>query len=327
MKRINSTVGIKALSYYLPNNFKTLEELEKDKKLISKAKVLKSFGFNKVRIAKNETHVDLAKKAVKDLLKTNDIDPLEIDIVIFAGAMNHSFMVYEKNYEIKNSLIKNPMDLFKYPASKLQYELGISNASVIGLGQQGCSSLFSAIRVGRDILVSEDNVKNVLCVSSDVFPDNAIREVVYNVLSDGAGAVLLTKDSNVNKIIVISQITKGYYWDGDLRQNELIASYFPTARNIISDTLKKADLKIEDIDILIPHNVSMRSWDILLELIGFPKKRFYGQNIAKNGHSIGADNIINLKDAIDSKIIKKDDLVLMFNFGFGVNWSCIILEH
>lgn len=327
MKQKSPSVGINALSYYLPKYSKSLEDLEKDNKLISKAKVLKSFGFSKVRIAKNETHVDLAKKAVKDLLKKNNINPLEINLIIFAGAMNHSFMVYEKNYQIKNSLIKNPMDLFKYPASKLQYELGISNASVIGLGQQGCSSLFSAIRVGRDILISENNVKNVLCVSSDVFPDNAIREVIYNVLSDGAGSVLLTKDSNVNKIIAISQVTKGYYWDGDLRQNELIASYFPTARNIISDTLKKANLKIEDIDILIPHNVSMRSWDILLELIGFPKQRFFGQNIAKNGHSIGADNIINLKDAIDSKLIKKGDLVLMFNFGFGVNWSCIILEH
>lgn len=327
MKKKHHSVGIKALTYYLPKHTKSLEDLEKENKLISKAKVLKSFGFNKVKIAKNETHVDLAKKAVIDLLKTNAINPLDIDIIIFAGAMNHSFMVYEKNYEIKNSLIKNPMDLFKYPASKLQYELGISNASVIGLGQQGCSSLFSAIRVGRDMLISEDNVKNVLCVSSDVFPDKAIREVIYNVLSDGAGAVLLTKHTSVNKIIAISQITKGYYWDGDLRQNELIASYFPTAKNIILDTLKKANLKIADIDILIPHNVSMRSWDILLELIDFPKQKFYGQNIAKNGHSIGADNIVNLKDAIDSRKIKKGDLVLMFNFGFGVNWSCIILEH
>lgn len=321
-------VGIKAISYYLPPSIKSVDDLAREKKITSAPETLKSFGFDKIRIVEDETHIDLARKAVEELLINNQIDPLDIDLIFFAGATTPSSMMYGKKHQSEFSLlnITNPMDFFKYPVSRLQYELKMTRASVIGIGQQGCSSLFSAIRLANDALNSED-ITNVLCVSSDVFPTNANREIIYNILSDGAGAMLLTKNHDENTIVISSQITKGYYWDSDTHKNELIASYFPTARNIILETLKKAKLTIDDIALLIPHNVSMRSWDILLKLINFPKDRFFGENIARNGHSIGADNIINLKDALDGKRLKKGDYFLMFNFGFGVNWSCIILQH
>lgn len=326
---ITGSIGIRALSYYVPAQRKSLEDLKREKKLTSSVATLRSFGFNEIRVVRDETHIDLAKKAIGNLLTDNRIDPLEIDLILFAGATTPSLMVYGKKHQPESSLltITNAMDFFKYPASRIQYELGFSQATVIGIGQQGCSSIFSAWRLARDVLLSEENIRNVLCVSSDVFPTHAPREIIYNVLSDGAGAVVLSKNCQENRVVAISQITKGYYWDGEARRHELIAAYFPTARTIILETIKKAKLTIDDIALLIPHNVSMRSWNILLQLLNFPKARFFGQNIAKIGHSIGADNIINLKDALDQKLVKKGEYVLLFNFGFGVNWSSIIIQH
>jgi 3-oxoacyl-[acyl-carrier-protein] synthase III len=77
----------------------------------------------------------------------------------------------------------------------------------------------------------------------------------------------------------------------------------------------------------LPHNVSRRSWEILLGLIGFSKDQLFGDNIAAKGHVIAADNWINLKDATQRNLLKPRDKFLMFNFGFGANWAATLLEH
>lgn len=313
-------IGISEITYYLPKTSKDLVALEKENKLESSLEQLYSLGFNHARIAENETHVDLAIKAIKKILRRNTIDPAAIDLLIYSGALPDSVTV-------RPTRGRNTLDIFKYTASKLQYDFGLTRASVIGVSQQGCVSFLSSIWMARNTLLAEHEMKTALCVSSDVLPKTTKREIIYNIISDAACAVILEKNATQNKIISYAQISKGYYWDPDLRKNELVASYFPTAKLAIEKALKKAKLNLSDIDWIIPHNVNMRSWDILLGLLKFPKKKFFGENIIAKGHTIAADNFINLRDATDKGFIKKGQLLLLFTFGFGAHWSCLILEH
>ena len=78
-----------------------------------------------------------------------------------------------------------------------------------------------------------------------------------------------------NRIIATHQVTKGAFWDSGSLENEIIAAYFPTARTVIEDTLRKAGVTLDDIDWVIPHNVSLRSWEILLGLIGCPREKLF----------------------------------------------------
>jgi 3-oxoacyl-[acyl-carrier-protein] synthase-3 len=105
-----------------------------------------------------------------------------------------------------------------------------------------------------------------------------------------------------------------------------VASYFPTARTIVRDTLARVGLEAGEVAAMIPHNVSLRSWQILLPMLGIPMDRLYADNIPSKGHVIAADNFINLKDASDSGRIAKGDRLLLFNFGFGANWACMVLD-
>jgi 3-oxoacyl-[acyl-carrier-protein] synthase-3 len=105
-----------------------------------------------------------------------------------------------------------------------------------------------------------------------------------------------------------------------------VAAYFPTARTIVRDTLSGRGLNADDIALIVPHNVSLRSWQILLPLLGMSVDRLFADNIAAKGHVIAADNFINLKDAADRGRIAAGDRLLLFNFGFGANWACLLLE-
>jgi 3-oxoacyl-[acyl-carrier-protein] synthase-3 len=321
-----NAVGIDALTYWLPEASPTLAELEA-RGTVRGAAALASFGFRQARVAESESHVDMAAHAVRSLLDETGTPADEIDLVLYAGALTSSTTM-ECGPAPAGSVLhmRDFMDFFKYPVSRLQSEFDLTNASVAGIDQQGCAAIFSAIRLARATLLAEPDVRTVLCVSADRLPHDVSREVVYNLVSDGACAMLLRRGVR-NRIVAMHQVTKGAFWDAGSLENEIIAAYFPTARTVIETTLRKAGVTLDDIAWVIPHNVSLRSWEILLGLIGCPREKLFSENIGRVGHTIAADNFINLRDATDTGRIRQGDLLLLFTFGYGLNWSCMVVEH
>src|SRR5438552_16958476 len=137
--------------------------------------------------------------------------------------------------------------------------------------------------MARALIVAEDDLKAVLCVSADKFPAGRHRDLAYNVVSDGACAALVRRDSERNRIVECTQVMKGALWDSEEIENEIIVAYFPTARAIGERTLAKSGLEMDDIDLIIPHNVALRSWEILGRLIGCPADRICRVNSARAG--------------------------------------------
>jgi 3-oxoacyl-[acyl-carrier-protein] synthase III len=111
------------------------------------------------------------------------------------------------------------------------------------------------------------------------------------------------------------------------RGTEIVAAYFPTARTVIREALTSAGLRGEDIALILPHNVSLRSWEILLQLTGLRQDQLYDRNIPAKAHVISGDNFINLKDAEDQGRVQPGDRLLLFNFGFGASWATLLIEH
>jgi len=183
------------------------------------------------------------------------------------------------------------------------------------------------VKLAADFLVASPGVRRALCVSSDVLPAGARREILYNVISDGACAALVERDAPQNRLLAWRQVTKGYYWDCAARKNEIVAAYFPTARNVAREALAAAGLAPAAVACIIPHNVSLRSWEVLLGLLEVPREKLFAENIPAHGHVIAADPLMNLKDAAERGRIRRGDRVLVFNFGFGANWCGMVVEH
>lgn len=308
-------VHIAAIEYALPDRVVGLDDLAAEGRLASPPDALRSFGFERAWIAGAEGD-QLAARAVARLFERTDVDPTSIDLLFYAGAGGWSHWAGN-----------GPLGGFSYPAARLQYEAGLLNARIVGVSQAGCLGLMTAVSMARGILLANPEVRRALCVSADVLPAGSRREILYNLISDGACAVLVERGAGRNRFLIERQVTKGYYWDCDARANEIVAAYFPTARTIISDTLAAAGLDADGIARIIPHNVSRRSWDILIQLAGLPSERLYANNIATKAHVISGDNFINLKDAETDGTLRDGDVVLLFNFGFGASWACLLLEH
>ena len=309
-------VHIAAIEYALPHQSLTLDELARDGRLSSDPDTLRSFGFDRAWIAGPDGD-DLAARAVATLIERTNLDPASVDLLVYAGATPASHATGDGG-----------LGDFSYPVAKLQYDAQLAGARTIGVSQTGCLGLMTAVSIARAMLIAHpSSIRQVICVGVDRLPTGSSREILYNVISDGACAVLVASGDGPNRVISERQVTKGYYWDCEARKNEIVAAYFPTARYIIQDTLSEAGLTPDEVACIIPHNVSRRSWEILLRLTSLPFDKLYAENIADKGHVISGDNFINLKDATSQDRVHSGDRLLLFNFGFGASWSCLLLEH
>jgi 3-oxoacyl-[acyl-carrier-protein] synthase-3 len=168
-------------------------------------------------------------------------------------------------------------------------------------------------------------VERALCVASEFYPARAGREAIYNCTSDAACAVLL-EHGDRNRIAGAATITKGYYWNATAKREEVIASYFPTAVHAIRRTLASAGWHPDQVDWVIPHNVGVPSWEILLRLAGLPNARLWSRNVSAHGHTLAGDNFINLRDAAAAGDLRPGDRALLFSYGYGAHWTGLALE-
>lgn len=322
---LNPSAGLSAMGYYLPPTERTVAEVVDAGLASSDSEKLTRLGFATIRIAGDEPAEQMAVRAVRDLSTRSGFDLARVDVVLYAGGLAISSTVTSDDQE-RWATMSDATPQFRFPGPYLQSELRIPNASVIGLTQLACNSFQATLRVARALIASEPAVNHVLCVAADRFPACAKREIVYNLMSDGACAGVVSRGERTNRILATSQITRGTYWDSTITHDQLIAAYFPLAHRAIVEAVEAAGCTLDEIDLLIPHNLNLKSWEILARILGIPLERIYTRNIARIGHAVASDNIINYLDAQDEGRIVMGDKVALFVMGFGAHWSCTVVE-
>jgi 3-oxoacyl-[acyl-carrier-protein] synthase-3 len=315
---------LRGISYALAGGRRSVRELAALGQLVSGADTLERFGFRHVHVATSESPYDLALRAAADLLAEHDVDPDSVDAVIYGGAP--SALAFAPAAEaVDHAAGLCTTGRFRYPATRLQYDLGLQRASAFAIDQLACTTLFAAVRVARALCVAE-GARRVLCVASEFYPARAGREAIFNCTSDGACALLVEHDGERNRLGAALTVTKGYYWDPEAMRDEVVASYFPTAKCVIERTVRAAGWEPSDVDWIIPHNVSARSWELLLALVPLPNARLWTANIGRYGHTLAGDNFINLRDALSSGAVRPGERLLLFAYGYGAHWTALAVE-
>src|SRR4029078_8368540 len=97
------------------------------------------------------------------------------------------------------------MSRFKYPSSRLQYDLDLKNAWSFAVDQLACTTLLGATRIARSLCLAE-GIERALCVSSEFFPVHAGREAIFNCTSDAACAVLIERNGARNRLVSATNV-------------------------------------------------------------------------------------------------------------------------
>lgn len=309
------TIGLRAHRALLPQTFLPLDKIRAE----SDTRALAEQGFDGAWISDNIA--GLAHEASRLALEDADVMAEEIDGLFWVSALPEAHQRESEACVADDSAL----GAFCYQGSWLQEALGLDRAFVCGIAQQGCAGMFAALRQARALLVAEPRWNHVLCVGADRFPAGASREVLYNVISDAACAVVVSRVHIRYLWLGYHQVAKGYYWDVPARRSEIIAAYFPTAALAIRRALTDCGLTPREIDWVIPTGVSAASWPILLRLCGIPEERLY-QPKRRFGHTVAADSFLLLEEARASGALQPGQKLLLFAYGFGSSWAALILE-
>ena len=316
-------IGLSGVAGVLAPGRLEIEQLAAAGLVASTPSVLREFGFERAHVAERPCDPgSMARDAARAALADANLSASDIDLLVWASARPECQVRPVAHASDTSDLF----DGFRYQTGWLQDTLALDNADVLGVAQQGCATMFSAMRAARAILATEPERTHALCVAADVLPVGAPREILYNVISDGACAVVLSRGCERDRWIGFRQISRGYYWDPVERAPEIMASYFLMGRQVVQELLDRHGVAPADVDVVLPTGVNRTSWEVLMRLLNIPGDRLYS-GPDSFGHTISADSFIHLDHLRRSGRVRPGAKVLLFTYGFGSSWCALLLEH
>ncbi len=311
-------IFVNHFAYKLGSETVSLDDSHKAGRLLAQASDFKEAGFSTHRMAvKNENSYDLAKAAVEQIKE--HLAPTTA--IVYATCLTMNGNIGDvKNFEASKD-VKYLMD---YPASHLQADFGLENAAVIGLNQQACTSMLGSLRLASALLKAESDMEQILCVTADRFPEGAIYEQAYNLISDGAACCLVSKKREGFKLLATHAITNGAL--AQATDNETVGCYFSYTHRCLTEIMDKAGITFTDLAWVIPQNTNVNAWTVLSQLLGIDREKVFFDSIKDVGHIISSDNVVNLCELKKTGKIKSGDKLLLLMAGFGLNWQAVLLE-
>lgn len=313
-----ASVYVHDLTSALGERTETVEEAAARGLTFSSARALREAGFAEHRLCAPQTSAyDLARRAVSTLgAATDGTSAIVYSTCLPLNANLGDPAELERSRDVKV--------LMEFPASRLQSELGLHDAAVIGLDQQACTGLLGSIRLARALLVSEPGLGRILCVTADRFPSGAAYEQSYSLISDGASAFMVSREPLGYRVLACRQITNGAL--AAASDDEAVGCFFAYTHRLVRETVAAAGLEVEDVDWIVPQNTSEKAWEILARLLGIDRERVFYETLPRVAHVIGGDNVINLIELEAQGRVARGDRVLLVVAGYGLNWQGVLLE-
>ena len=320
MKNKNYIIGSGS---YLPKKILTNHDLSK-KLNTSDEWITSRTGIKKRHIASDtELNSDLAFNAAKRAIKNSKIRASKIDLVIIATS--------------------TPDNTFPSTATKVQAKLGIKKGFAFDI-QAACTGFIYALSIADNYL-SNNQANFALVIGSEIFSrilDWKDRSTCV-LFGDGAGAIVLGKQKkNIKSEIISTELySDGRFYDllyvdggvalnqkaGYLRMNgkEVFKHAVTKLVKIIKFNMKKNNIKVNDIDWVIPHQANKRIMDLTAKKLQIPSKKIL-MTIENHANTSSASIPLTLDFALSKKMIKRNQLILLQAIGGGLTWGCSLLK-
>ncbi|MEO8934868.1 MAG: beta-ketoacyl-ACP synthase III [Xanthomarina sp.] len=327
------------LGKYVPDNVVTNDDLSKmmdtNDEWIQERTGIKERRW--VKPGSDDTTSVMGLKAAKVAIERAGIDKDEIDFIIFATL--------------------SPDYYFPGPGVFVQKELDIKTVGALDVRNQ-CSGFVYALSVA-DNFIKTGMYKTILVIGSELHSHGLDKtdkgRGVSVIFGDGAGAAVLTREEDNSKGILSTHLhSQGEYAEelvvkapgmGTRWVTDIIAdnnpdddSFFPYMNGqfvfknavvrfseVINEGLEKNNLKVEDIDMLIPHQANLRISQFIQKKFNLADDQVFN-NIQKYGNTTAASIPIALTEAWEEGKIKEGDTVVLAAFGSGFTWGSVIIK-
>jgi len=292
--------------------------------------IVQRTGIRERRIASStETTASIASHAATRAMKSAGVEAKDIDLVICATA--------------------SPEMCFPSTACFVAASLGMGSTPAFDLSA-ACSGFIYALDVGSSF-VKCGRYKNVLAIGAETLSritDYTDRSSCI-LFGDGAGAVVLQQGSESKRGVLYTSLhADGTGWDfihcrpGSrhpidaamvagrqqymrIKGREVYKFAVQRFHELIEDALRKTELTIDQVKLIVPHQVNQRIIDSALERLSIPKEKSF-VNIDKYGNTSAASIPIALDEAVRAGKLEKGDVAIFVAFGAGLTWANAVVR-
>jgi 3-oxoacyl-[acyl-carrier-protein] synthase-3 len=321
---------ITGTGHYCPERVLTNFDLEKMVDTSDEWIVTRS-GIRERRIAApDEATSDLSVAAARAALESAGVRPDELDGIVLGTVCGDM--------------------VFPATSCLVQDRIGATKAAAFDLNA-ACSGFIFGLGTAH-ALISSGRMDKVLVIGVEVLSKltDWTDRATCVLFGDGAGAVVLEPAEPGTGILGTYMKSDGALADllhlpaGGTRNPaslETIArrdhfikmkgdGVFKYAVRAMEDAaihvLEQANLSIESLDLVIPHQANIRIIDAVKTRLGLPDDKVLA-NIDRYGNTSSASIPIALDEAVREGKLKRGDLVLLVAFGGGLTWGAVLLRY
>ncbi len=303
---------------YLPKNIITNNKLSK---IINTSNdwIQKRTGISQRHIVnkKYETVYTMGLNAAKDAIKNAQIKKTSIDMII-ATTTSADF-------------------IFPATACVIQKMLKINECPAFDV-QAACGGFLYAINIANSY-IKTGIFKRILIVGSEVMSKKIdwTNKSICVLFGDGAGAIIL--EASKKPGIISTKINANGYYDKllYLKNSHPLSFIEMNGKKIFKLAIKYSiknylqifkinNLNINNIDWVIPHQANIRIIKLLAKKLKISIKKFI-ITIDKFANTSSASIPITLHYAIENKILKTNQHILINSFGGGLTWGSAIIKY
>ena len=293
--------------------------------------ITKRTGIKERRVVSDgQATLYLAHQAAKKALDDASTEPTQLDLIICATI--------------------TPELMCPSSACLLQRELGATDVPAFDIAA-ACSGFVYGLAIG-DQFIKTGMYKRILVIGVDTlsrFTDYTDRASCI-LFGDGAGAVVIEPTDDQNKGIIYNVMhADGNGWDyihvpgggsanPATHQSVEAREHFIKMRGrdvykfavakmqwLLGDCMEQCNLKPDDVDMVIPHQVNIRIIKSATEKFKFPLEKVY-MNIDRYGNTSGASVPIALVEAVQTGRIGPGSTVILAAFGAGLTWAGSVIR-
>ncbi len=322
----DQTVCIVGVGYAVPKLVRSTKDVLKEFPGRTEEEMIKLTGIRERRYAdEGETATDLAVTAVQHAVEQAGIELSAIDGVIMATLI--------------------PDQPVPAMASALAKKLGVPKALAFDLNA-ACSGWLYALEVGRSLMLG-GGPKNVIVVTAELLSriTNPKDHETAFLFGDGAGAAILTDAPGGHRLHRMALSGDATKHDAIQRKGGGANKPWPKAEDIdftdfylqvdgpvvfkraviafanqIEATMKRHDLKPENIGWIVPHQANERILRAVSKRVGIPYECFV-VTIDKYGNTSGASVSMALGWAVEEEIFAEDDKIIFCSVGAGFTYA------
>lgn len=315
--------------HYVPDNVVTNKDLEKLMDTTDEW-IQQRTGIKERRWIKEDCGAsDLAKIASERALEMAGLKAKDIDAIIFAS------LSPDYNFPGSGCLLNAHLEIPGVPAldvrnqcSGFVYGMQIADAwirsgiykNVLFVGGEVHSTGLDISTTGRDVsVIFGDGAGAVIFGASD---DDKSGVITTHVGADGRYAKELWVELPASRMM--PRLTNEAMQEGRhyprMNGREVFKHAVRKLPEAVMLALSTANLKIDDVDLFIPHQANLRISEAVQKALSLPDSKVYN-NIEKYGNTTAASIPIALDECVRSGRLQRGQLLAVGAFGAGFTWG------